>query len=130
MGLWALPVLLLPGHRNIQQIQSRNTLKDAIIIIQSILLVVFISVPLLLFLDRVSDGVSSSGDVPSLTAVVITELSCIPGRTLPGMGTGRHWLWGCCTGAGLAELGNGELKWGVEDCTDLPVEAVGRGLGG
>ncbi|XP_075299749.1 B-cell antigen receptor complex-associated protein beta chain [Opisthocomus hoazin] len=44
--------LRVMGHRNIQQIQSRNTLKDAIIIIQSILLVVFISVPLLLFLDR------------------------------------------------------------------------------
>ncbi|NXT79716.1 CD79B protein, partial [Zapornia atra] len=37
---------------NFQQIQSRNTLKDAIIIIQSILLVIFISVPMLLFLDK------------------------------------------------------------------------------
>ncbi|NXE82162.1 CD79B protein, partial [Cochlearius cochlearius] len=50
------------GHSNIQQIQSRNTLKDAIIIIQSILLVIFISVPMLLFLDKVSDSISSSGD--------------------------------------------------------------------
>ncbi|NXE13394.1 CD79B protein, partial [Lophotis ruficrista] len=48
--------LRVMGHSNIQQIQSRNTLKDAIIIIQSILLVVFISVPMLLFLDKVSDG--------------------------------------------------------------------------
>ncbi|NXS99983.1 CD79B protein, partial [Jacana jacana] len=44
--------LRVMGHSSIQQIQSRNTLKDAIIIIQSILLVVFISVPMLLFLDK------------------------------------------------------------------------------
>ncbi|KAM6295417.1 B-cell antigen receptor complex-associated protein beta chain [Aegotheles albertisi] len=44
--------LKVMGHSNIQQIQSRNTLKDAIIIIQSILLVIFISVPVLLFLDK------------------------------------------------------------------------------
>ncbi|NWH60177.1 CD79B protein, partial [Geococcyx californianus] len=47
--------LKVMGHSNIQQIQNRNTLKDAIIIIQSILLVIFISVPMLLFLDKVSD---------------------------------------------------------------------------
>ncbi|XP_010086170.1 PREDICTED: B-cell antigen receptor complex-associated protein beta chain [Pterocles gutturalis] len=40
------------GYSNIHQIQSRNTLKDAIIIIQSILLVIFISIPVLLFLDK------------------------------------------------------------------------------
>ncbi|KAK4808376.1 hypothetical protein QYF61_002613 [Mycteria americana] len=83
--------LRVMGHSNIQQIQSRNTLKDAIIIIQSILLVIFISVPMLLFLDKVSDSVSSSEDVPSFAAVVLTAVSCIPGRTLLGMGTGRHW---------------------------------------
>ncbi|XP_009565586.2 B-cell antigen receptor complex-associated protein beta chain [Cuculus canorus] len=44
--------LRVMGHSNIQQIQNRNTLKDAIIIIQSILLVVFISIPMLLFLDK------------------------------------------------------------------------------
>ncbi|NXS40418.1 CD79B protein, partial [Balaeniceps rex] len=54
--------LRVMGHSNRQQIQSRNTLKDAIIIIQSILLVIFISVPMLLFLDKVSDSISSSGD--------------------------------------------------------------------
>ncbi|NXC19394.1 CD79B protein, partial [Corythaeola cristata] len=48
--------LRVMSHNNIQQIQSRNTLKDAIIIIQSILLVIFISVPMLLFLDKVSDS--------------------------------------------------------------------------
>ncbi|XP_013800480.2 B-cell antigen receptor complex-associated protein beta chain isoform X2 [Apteryx mantelli] len=44
--------LRVMSHSNIQQVQSRNTLKDAIIIIQSILLVIFISVPMLLFLDK------------------------------------------------------------------------------
>ncbi|XP_032840973.1 B-cell antigen receptor complex-associated protein beta chain [Tyto alba] len=44
--------LRVMGHSNIQQLQSRNTLKDAIIIIQSILLVIFISVPVLLLLDK------------------------------------------------------------------------------
>lgn len=62
----ALPVLSLPGTSSIKQVQNRNTLKDAIIIIQSILLVVFISIPILLFLDKASDSASSSGDVPSV----------------------------------------------------------------
>ncbi|NWU93287.1 CD79B protein, partial [Upupa epops] len=40
------------GHSSIQKIQNRNTLKDTIIIIQSILLVIFISVPVFLLLDK------------------------------------------------------------------------------
>lgn len=116
MGLGALPVLLPPGHSSIQQIQSRNTLKDTIIIIQSILLVIFISIPMLLFLDKVSDSISSSGDVPSFVAAVLTAMSCILGRTLLGMGTGRHWVWGCCMRACLAELENKHLKWYVGLC--------------
>ncbi|NWI54962.1 CD79B protein, partial [Calyptomena viridis] len=44
------------GHSSIKQVQNRNTLKDAIIIIQSILLVIFISIPILLLLDKVSDS--------------------------------------------------------------------------
>nr|CAG31473.1 hypothetical protein RCJMB04_6m21 [Gallus gallus] len=40
------------SRSNIQQIQNRNTLKDTIIIIQTILLVIFISVPMLLFLEK------------------------------------------------------------------------------
>ncbi|NWW76525.1 CD79B protein, partial [Climacteris rufus] len=47
------------GTSSIKQIQNRNTLKDAIIIIQSILLVIFISIPILLFLDNVSDSKKS-----------------------------------------------------------------------
>ncbi|NXP83151.1 CD79B protein, partial [Ramphastos sulfuratus] len=45
--------------RNAQKIQNSNTLKDAIIIIQTILLVVFISIPVLLFMDKVS-GIKES----------------------------------------------------------------------
>ncbi|NXB19472.1 CD79B protein, partial [Rhagologus leucostigma] len=47
--------LRVMGTSSIKQVQNRNTLKDAIIIIQSILLVIFISIPILLFLDKVSD---------------------------------------------------------------------------
>lgn len=88
---WALPVLFLPGTSSIQQIQNRNTLKDAIIIIQSILLVIFISIPILLFLDKASD---STGDVPSWAP------SSVPGRPVLAMG----WVWGC-------GWEHGYLKW-------------------
>ncbi|NXO08758.1 CD79B protein, partial [Oriolus oriolus] len=47
--------LRVMGTSSIKQVQNRNTLKDAIIIIQSILLVIFISIPILLFLDKVGD---------------------------------------------------------------------------
>ncbi|NWI84963.1 CD79B protein, partial [Pitta sordida] len=48
--------LRVMGNSSKKQIQNRNTLKDAIIIIQSILLVIFISIPILLLLDKVSDS--------------------------------------------------------------------------
>ncbi|NXA09488.1 CD79B protein, partial [Sapayoa aenigma] len=48
--------LRVVGHSSMKQVQNRNTLKDAIIIIQSILLVIFISIPILLLLDKVSDS--------------------------------------------------------------------------
>ncbi|NXO45302.1 CD79B protein, partial [Locustella ochotensis] len=51
--------LRVMGTSSIHQIQNRNTLKDAIIIIQSILLVIFISIPILLFLDKASDNKKS-----------------------------------------------------------------------
>ncbi|NXW74548.1 CD79B protein, partial [Hirundo rustica] len=51
--------LRIMGSSSITQIQNRNTLKDAIIIIQSILLVIFISIPILLFLDKASDNKKS-----------------------------------------------------------------------
>ncbi|NWT15118.1 CD79B protein, partial [Vireo altiloquus] len=46
--------LRVMGTSSIKQVQNRNTLKDAIIIIQSVLLVVFISIPILVLLDKVS----------------------------------------------------------------------------
>lgn len=120
VGLRALPVLLLPGHSNIQQIQSRNTLKDAIIIIQSILLVVFISVPMLLFLDKVSDSISS----PSSNVSPGTSLGCPQGQDAARDGYGQ------ALGLGLLHTGNKHLKWGGGDCLDLHLEAAGPGLGG
>ncbi|NWI00435.1 CD79B protein, partial [Tichodroma muraria] len=51
--------LQVMGTSSIKQVQNRNTLKDAIIIIQSILLVIFISIPILLFLDKASGNKKS-----------------------------------------------------------------------
>ncbi|NWS36403.1 CD79B protein, partial [Polioptila caerulea] len=51
--------LQVMGTSSMKQVQNRNTLKDAIIIIQSILLVIFISIPILLFLDKASDNKKS-----------------------------------------------------------------------
>ncbi|NWI44860.1 CD79B protein, partial [Picathartes gymnocephalus] len=51
--------LRVMGTSSIKQVQNRNTLKDAIIIIQSILLVIFISIPILLFLDKASGNKKS-----------------------------------------------------------------------
>ncbi|XP_019410224.1 PREDICTED: B-cell antigen receptor complex-associated protein beta chain [Crocodylus porosus] len=49
------------GFSTIEQVQNRNTLKDAIIMIQSILLVIFVSVPMLLCLDK-GDGKDNSDE--------------------------------------------------------------------
>ncbi|NXG42707.1 CD79B protein, partial [Psilopogon haemacephalus] len=46
--------LRVMGHINIKQLQNRSTLKDVIIIIQSILMIIFLSVPVLIFMDKVS----------------------------------------------------------------------------
>ncbi|XP_002196155.4 B-cell antigen receptor complex-associated protein beta chain [Taeniopygia guttata] len=54
--------LRVMGTSSIKQFQNRNTLKDAIIIIQSILLVIFISIPILLFLDKGEDKKSPEED--------------------------------------------------------------------
>ncbi|NWV85165.1 CD79B protein, partial [Dasyornis broadbenti] len=54
--------LRVMGTSSIKQVQNRNTLKDAIIIIQSILLVIFISIPILLFLDKGEDKKSPEED--------------------------------------------------------------------
>lgn len=111
-GLGVFPVLLLPGRSNIHQIQNRNTLKDTIIIIQTILLVIFISVPMLLFLEKVSDSISSSGTVPGFGTAILPVVSHVLGE------------------AASAEIVFGAIEWehfmgGV----GLSVEAVGPGLG-
>ncbi|KAM6041966.1 B-cell antigen receptor complex-associated protein beta chain [Chlamydotis macqueenii] len=66
--------LRVMGHSNIQQIQSRNTLKDTIIIIQSILLVVFISVPMLLFLDK-AEGKESPEDDHTYEGLEVEQMA-------------------------------------------------------
>ncbi|XP_015506497.1 B-cell antigen receptor complex-associated protein beta chain [Parus major] len=54
--------LRVMGTTSIKQIQNRNTLKDAIIIIQSIMLVIFISIPILLFHDKGEEKKSPEED--------------------------------------------------------------------
>ncbi|NWU18909.1 CD79B protein, partial [Dyaphorophyia castanea] len=54
--------LRVMGTSSIKQVQNRNTLKDAIIIIQSILLVIFISIPILLLLDKGEEKKSPEED--------------------------------------------------------------------
>ncbi|KAI1230194.1 hypothetical protein IHE44_0010157 [Lamprotornis superbus] len=80
--------LRVMGTSSIKQVQNRNTLKDAIIIIQSILLVIFISIPILFFLDKASDSASSRGDAPSWAHSSV--LQCIPGRPVLGMAWGEE----------------------------------------
>ncbi|NXG55666.1 CD79B protein, partial [Hemiprocne comata] len=67
--------LRVMGHSNIQQIMNRNTLKDAIIIIQSILLVVFISVPMLFFLDKVSGSKQSPEDDHTYEGLEVEQMA-------------------------------------------------------
>ncbi|XP_014740280.1 PREDICTED: B-cell antigen receptor complex-associated protein beta chain [Sturnus vulgaris] len=54
--------LRVMGTSSIKQVQNRHTLKDAIIIIQSILLVIFISIPILFFLDKGEEKKSPEED--------------------------------------------------------------------
>ncbi|XP_008633476.1 B-cell antigen receptor complex-associated protein beta chain [Corvus cornix cornix] len=54
--------LRVMGTSSIKQVQNRNTLKDAIIIIQSILLIIFISIPILIFLDKGEEKKSPEED--------------------------------------------------------------------
>ncbi|XP_074835143.1 B-cell antigen receptor complex-associated protein beta chain [Carettochelys insculpta] len=50
------------GFSTIEQVQSRNTIKDIIIMIQSVLLVIFISVPMLLLMEKGDSKASSEED--------------------------------------------------------------------
>ncbi|NXR81950.1 CD79B protein, partial [Pycnonotus jocosus] len=67
--------LRVMGTSSIQQIQNRNTLKDAIIIIQSILLVIFISIPILLLLDKASDNKKSPEEEHTYEGLEVEQMA-------------------------------------------------------
>lgn len=45
-----------PGFSTLEQLKRRNTLKDGIIMIQTLLIILFIIVPIFLLLDKVPTG--------------------------------------------------------------------------
>lgn len=45
-----------PGFSTLEQLKRRNTLKDGIIMIQTLLIILFIIVPIFLLLDKVTSG--------------------------------------------------------------------------
>lgn len=45
-----------PGFSTLAQLKRRNTLKDGIIMIQTLLIIIFIIVPIFLLLDKVTSG--------------------------------------------------------------------------
>lgn len=47
---------LYPGFSTLDQLKRRNTLKDGIIMIQTLLIILFIIVPIFLLLDKVPTG--------------------------------------------------------------------------
>lgn len=51
-----MPCLPAPGFSTLEQLKRRNTLKDGIIMIQTLLIIVFIIVPIFLLLDKVPTG--------------------------------------------------------------------------
>ncbi|NWX28545.1 CD79B protein, partial [Notiomystis cincta] len=67
--------LRVMGTSSIKQVQNRNTLKDAIIIIQSILLVIFISIPILLFLDKASGNKKSSEEDHTYEGLEVEQMA-------------------------------------------------------
>uniref|UniRef100_A0A8C9ERE5 B-cell antigen receptor complex-associated protein beta chain n=1 Tax=Pavo cristatus TaxID=9049 RepID=A0A8C9ERE5_PAVCR len=66
--------LRVMSHSSIQKIKSRNTLKDIIIIIQTILLVIFISVPMLLFLEK-GDGKESHEEEHTYEGLEVEQIA-------------------------------------------------------
>ncbi|NWY07824.1 CD79B protein, partial [Nothoprocta ornata] len=85
--------LRVMSHSNIQQVQNRNTLKDAIIIIQTILLVVFISVPLLFFLDKVSDSKESPEEDHTYEGLEVEQMATYEDIT-PFRDVKAKWTFG------------------------------------
>ncbi|XP_078012065.1 B-cell antigen receptor complex-associated protein beta chain isoform X2 [Phascolarctos cinereus] len=51
-----------PGYSTVAQLKRRNTLKDAIIMIQTLLIIVFITVPIFLLLDKDDNKVALEDD--------------------------------------------------------------------
>lgn len=63
-GLWSrltTPPLVPAGFSTLAQLKQRNTLKDGIIMIQTLLIILFIIVPIFLLLDKVIGGGGSLG---------------------------------------------------------------------
>lgn len=48
------------GFSTLAQLKRRNTLKDGIIMIQTLLIIIFIIVPIFLLLDKVTSGVKEA----------------------------------------------------------------------
>lgn len=55
------PCHLPTGFSTIAQLKRRNTLKDGIIMIQTLLIILFIIVPIFLLLDKVTTGAGGGG---------------------------------------------------------------------
>lgn len=51
-----MPCPASPGFSTLDQLKRRNTLKDGIILIQTLLIILFIIVPIFLLLDKVPTG--------------------------------------------------------------------------
>ncbi|KAM9368814.1 B-cell antigen receptor complex-associated protein beta chain [Phaethornis superciliosus] len=62
------------GHSTSQQVQNRHTLTDAIIIIQSILLVIFLSIPVLLFLEK-GEGKQSPEEEHTYEGLAVEQMA-------------------------------------------------------
>lgn len=57
-----MPYPSTPGFSTWNQLKQRNTLKDGIIMIQTLLIIVFIIVPIFLLLDKVPQGLGILGE--------------------------------------------------------------------
>ena len=55
-----------PGFSTLDQLKRRNTLKDGIILIQTLLIILFIIVPIFLLLDKVPTGAGGGGSLGRL----------------------------------------------------------------
>ncbi|KAF5924431.1 hypothetical protein HPG69_018832 [Diceros bicornis minor] len=55
--------LRVMGHSTLAQLKRRNTLKDGIIMIQTLLIILFIIVPIFLLLDKVTTGAGEGLDI-------------------------------------------------------------------